>query len=102
MGMQHRSGPARPDYGQVKTRLGRGPPRSGHDGAVPVDLEDVARGERALVHAARGDREAEGLAADYRAEVPAGAERPPSGVTLARNIGEVGGQLGERHGDFGP
>jgi hypothetical protein len=97
MGMQHRTGAAQPGDRQVEARLRGGPARSCYDRAVLVDLHDLTGRERAFVHAAAGDGEAQGILVHYGAEVPAGAEGPPPSVELAPDLGQLGCHGGRAH-----
>src|SRR6266702_5543902 len=96
MGMQYCARAPRPRDGDVQARFGRGFSRSRHDVAVLVDLDDLTGCEEALVDAADGDGETEGIAAQDRAEVTARPQGPAAGVTLAPDLDELGGQVGDR------
>src|SRR5260221_6565341 len=97
MGMQHRAGAPRPHDGQVKSRLGRGLARAGHDLALLIDRDDLVDGEEPLIDAGGRDREPQGVAAHDGAEMAARAEGPAASVALEANFDDLYRQLGETH-----
>ena len=96
MGVQHSASWAKTNHRKVQQRLSRRPAVAFEHIAGAVDLQNVISLKLAFVDAAGGDREAQWLAADDRAEVAAGAENPATVVKVWAQSSKARGRFFER------
>src|ERR1041385_3257116 len=96
--MQHGAGAGGSRDRHVNGRLRRRFPAAATDGALRIDLDDVARLQQALVHPTRRDRQRERCTLDDSAEITAGAQGPAPRAREAADFGELGGECGESVG----
>src|SRR4051812_17561277 len=100
MRVQDGAGTARGEDGVVQPGLGGRSAGPGENDTRSIELENIVRRELALVRAAARDREAQRLARDHRAEVPARAEHPPTRVEAVAGLDDLVDQRHTRCADY--
>src|SRR4051812_9306847 len=95
MRVQDGAGTARVDDGVVQPRLRGGSARAGQNDTGLIELENIVWRELAFVRAAAGDREAQWITRDHRAEVPARAEPPSTRVKAVAGLNDLADQRHE-------